>query len=88
MREEFGQTLTNHLLTQQDLVLTNDYLEEDKLGTILIGLIRVKDEKYIDEIRLKFEQFIFDIIEKTISSYSKENYSNKTTVKNNRLINS
>jgi vacuolar protein sorting-associated protein 54 len=87
MREEFGLILTNHLLNQQDLLLTNDYLEEDKLGTILIGLIRVKDQKYIEEIRLKFQQFILDIIEKTISSYSKDNYyekSNKTTVKNNR----
>jgi len=41
----------------------------------------------MEEIRSKFEQFIFDIIEKTIISNSKENHaekSNKTTVKNNR----
>ena len=43
-------------------------LKKKNLVTILIGLIRVKDEKYIDEIRSRFEQFILDIIEKTISS--------------------
>ncbi|CAF4654572.1 unnamed protein product, partial [Rotaria sp. Silwood2] len=86
MRQEFGQSLTNQLLTQQDLTLSNDYIEEDKLITILIGLIRVKDEKYIDEIRSKFEQFMLDIIERAISSNSKDNFlekSNKTTIKNN-----
>jgi hypothetical protein len=62
---------------------TNDYLDEDKLGTILIGLIRVKDDKYIDEIRSKFEQFIFDIIQRTIISHSKDIHTNKTTIKNN-----
>jgi len=69
------------------LDLSNDYVEEDKFVTILIGLIRVKDEKYMEEIRSKFELFMFDIIEKTIISNSKENHaekSNKTTVKNNR----
>ncbi|CAF3178575.1 unnamed protein product [Rotaria sp. Silwood2] len=83
---KFGQSLTNQLLTQQDLTLSNDYIEEDKLITILIGLIRVKDEKYIDEIRSKFEQFMLDIIERAISSNSKDNFlekSNKTTIKNN-----
>ncbi|CAF1395264.1 unnamed protein product, partial [Rotaria sordida] len=86
MRQEFGQYLTNQLLTQQDLTLSNDYIEEDKLITILIGLIRVKDEKYMDEIRSKFEQFMLDIIERAISSNSKDtalDKSNKTTIKNN-----
>ncbi|CAF0831024.1 unnamed protein product [Adineta steineri] len=86
MRQEFGQTLNQHLTTQQDLPLTSDYVEEDKFTTMLIGLIRVKDEKYIDEIRSKFESFIFDIIEKTVTSNSKDNNLdkyNKTIVKNN-----
>ncbi|CAF0872146.1 unnamed protein product [Rotaria sp. Silwood1] len=86
MRQEFGQYLTNQLLTQQDLTLPNDYIEEDKLITILIGLIRVKDEKYIDEIRSKFEQFMLDIIERALSSNPKDNFvekSNKTAIKNN-----
>ncbi|CAF4403587.1 unnamed protein product, partial [Adineta steineri] len=86
MRQEFGQTLNQHLTTQQDLPLTSDYIEEDKFTTMLIGLIRVKDEKYIDEIRSKFESFIFDIIEKTVTSSSKDNNLdkyNKTIVKNN-----
>ncbi|CAF4770026.1 unnamed protein product, partial [Rotaria magnacalcarata] len=48
MRQEFGQYLTNQLLAQQDLILSNDYVEEDKLITILIGLIRVNDDKYVD----------------------------------------
>ncbi|CAF5198611.1 unnamed protein product [Rotaria magnacalcarata] len=87
MRQEFGQYLTNQLLAQQDLILSNDYVEEDKLITILIGLIRVNDDKYVDEIRSKFEQFILDIIERAISSNSKDIYlekSNKTTAKTNR----
>lgn len=70
-----------------DLTLSNDYVEEDKLITILIGLIRVKDDKYIDEIRSKFEQFILDIIERSISLNSKDTYvekSNKTIIKTNR----
>lgn len=71
-----------------DLSLTtNDYLEDEKFGTILIGLIRVKDEKYLDEIRSKFEQFIFDNIDKTISSYSKDNFqdkSNRTIIKSDQ----
>ncbi|CAF1323269.1 unnamed protein product [Rotaria magnacalcarata] len=86
MRQEFGQYLTNQLLAQQDLILSNDYVEEDKLITILIGLIRVNDDKYVDEIRSKFEQFILDIIERAISSNSKDIYlekSNKTTAKTN-----
>lgn len=70
-----------------DLTITNDYVEEDKFITILIGLIRVKDEKYIDEIRSKFEHFMFGIIERSIPSTSKDIYSeksNKATVKNNK----
>jgi hypothetical protein len=47
--------------------------------TLLIGLIRVRDDKYIDEIRSKFEQFMIDIIEHLTASYSKSNNTEKSS---------
>ncbi|UJR38543.1 hypothetical protein I4U23_031209 [Adineta vaga] len=77
MRQEFGQTL-NQLL--QDNLSTNEFVEDDKFITILIGLIRVKDEKYLEEIRSKFESFIYEIIDKALNTISEKSMklSNKT----------
>ncbi|CAF1260171.1 unnamed protein product [Adineta ricciae] len=87
MRQEFGQTLNHLLINQQSLLTdvstTNEYVEDDKFITILIGLIRVKDEKYVDEIRSKFESYIVEIIEKSLQISSKDVHPNKSTNKTN-----
>ena len=73
IKQEFRENLNHQLFIEQDFSNEND---DEKLGTILIGLIRVKDEQFLEEIRSKFEQFISDIIDKIVQTHSESIRSN------------
>lgn len=68
IKQEFRDNLHQRLFSEEDFSNEND---DDKFGTILIGLIRVKDEQFLEEIRAKFEQFLTDIISKSQSDSSR-----------------
>ncbi|CAF0744272.1 unnamed protein product [Didymodactylos carnosus] len=59
MRQEFTQHLENELKKDN-----TEIIDEDKFGAIIVGLIRVNDNKYLDEINSKFEMCIQQTIDK------------------------
>ena len=68
-----------NLIYLKEINKSNELIEEDKLPTILIGLIRVRDEEFIEKIRLSFEEYLFDRIDETIKIYLKEFQLEKST---------
>ena len=78
IKEEFRQSLDQYLTIEHQSIVNHDSIDDEKLTMIFIGLIRMKDEFFLEEIRSKFEQFIWNILEKILQSHSKEITPNKS----------
>lgn len=90
IREEFQENL--HVYFQFDefqlnsstnLSLGTNSFDEDKFITILIGLIRVQDDKYLEIFQNKSEEFLCDFIQKILKHFPKDLQTNKIQSKTN-----